>query len=71
MTKIHSPWDEHHIFRCGLDNWNNRLNPMEVLEIRDLRKRGGWTHRRLAARFKVSQPTILSIVNGYTWRWLK
>ena len=72
MTKTHSPWDEHHVFRCGLNNWNNKLNPVEVLEIRNLyRRRKNWTHRRLAERFKVSSQTIFSIVNGITWKWLK
>ena len=43
----------------------------DVIEIRELFEEDGWTHKELAAEFKVHRVTILNIVNRRTWKHLK
>ena len=48
-------------------NCNAKLTADQVRDIRR-RHQEGSAHRKLAREFKMSRPTISSIVNGLTWR---
>lgn len=56
--------------RVGSTNGNSRLTEHEVRRIRNLSYLG-WSSRKLAAKFHVSQRSILMIVNYETWKDLK
>ncbi len=50
----------------GQDNFQCRLTPEKVLEIRELSKQG-LSSIKIGARFGVSKTSILMILNGRTW----
>jgi hypothetical protein len=47
-----------------------KISEKEVIEIFDLR-RMGWTHQRLADRFKVTQGTISNVLHRRIWKHVK
>lgn len=52
----------------GAKNKHAKLTEDQVREIRTLR--GQLTHREIAARYGVSQPTINALLVGRTWRYI-
>lgn len=59
-----------HIWLEGTNNTNNKLRDLDVLYIREL-YRLGHSQRAIAREFGVARQTIMSILNGETWSWLK
>lgn len=52
----------------GALNGNSRLKDQEVREIRNLYLKGGFTHRKLGKKFRVSKTTIGNVVNEILWK---
>lgn len=55
----------------GTDNFQSKLNPEIVREIRERYARGNVTQKMLANRFSVSQPAISAILSGRYWSHVK
>jgi hypothetical protein len=53
--------------RRGEAHQNHVLSEKKVAQIRELAAEG-WSQRKLARRFMVSQPNILYVLNGRTWK---
>jgi plasmid maintenance system antidote protein VapI len=43
-----------------------KISPAEVLAIRQVAAAGNWTHKEIAAFYKVAERTIYSIVKGHS-----
>ncbi len=54
----------------GTDHFRSKLSEEDVLEIRKLYKKGDYTHRSLAKKFKVHKTTVTFILTGRTWKHL-
>jgi hypothetical protein len=55
----------------SLNQNNGKLSPSDVLEIRDLYKRGGITQASLAIRFGITSGYISELVRGKYWEDVK
>lgn len=55
---------------CGENAPNVKLSNSDIFEIRSLRSDNlkYWTHRRLAAKFGVSNSNISNILNRHSWK---
>lgn len=52
----------------GEDNFHAKLTKEQVREIRELYKTGKYTHRSLAAQFKVGKSSISNLLCGRKWK---
>jgi hypothetical protein len=60
-----------HVIPVGSHNGKSKLSEIQVFEIRQLYKMGGWTHRSLGKYFGVTHSTIGFILRGEAWRHVK
>jgi|LakMenE18May11ns_1017448.scaffolds.fasta_scaffold8303408_2 hypothetical protein len=49
------------------NNGNAKLTQEQVLELRDLHKKGGMTERTLASQFGISKTHAHRIINNLSW----
>lgn len=48
-------------------NGNAKLTALEVAQIRNLYKKGGTSHRALAAQFGICKTHVRRIIKGESW----
>lgn len=52
----------------GENHFSHKLTELEVLEIRSLYKKGGQSHKKLAARYGITYQSIADILHRRTWK---
>jgi hypothetical protein len=70
-TRVENELDkiEHGRSNRGSRQWKAKLTDQDVQEIRRLAA-GGTRQAEIAARFKISQPTVSEIASRKKWAWL-
>lgn len=54
----------------GSSNFNNKLKPNEVIEIRKMCATGKYTYREIGSKFNISLHNVKAINLGKTWKHL-
>lgn len=66
-----------HAVETGLMNFkgenhpSSKLTKVQVIEMRRLRKKEGWTHQKIADLFYITRRQAGDVINGVNWGWLK